>query len=125
MAADRADEENLKVTIFGAGEWGDMPIPLAMDYELVAETLGTAAVPLGTVTPLTLVSLAFIISELDKAMLGKPDDFLATWEAAITARGAQAATRAALRQTHGRRRWQRARPRSNVWLFASWRQRMA
>ena len=61
MAADRADEENLKVTSFGAGEWGELPVPLAMDYDLVAETLGTAAVPLGTVTPLTLLSLAFII----------------------------------------------------------------
>ena len=29
-----------------AGEWVDMPIPLAMDYDLVAEALGTAAVPL-------------------------------------------------------------------------------
>ena len=87
MAADRADEDNLKVTSLGAGEWGDMPVPLAMDYDLVAETPGTAAVPLGMVAPLTLVSLAFIIGELDKA-----DDLLATWEAAIVARGAQAAT---------------------------------
>ena len=27
-----------------------MPIPLAMDYGMVAEALGTAAVPLGTMT---------------------------------------------------------------------------
>ena len=64
---------------------GEIPIPLAMDYDLVAETLGTAAVPLGTMTPLTLVSLAFIIGELDNALLGKPDDLLATWEAASQA----------------------------------------
>ena len=63
-----------------------MPIPLAMDYDMAAETtLGTAAVPLGTMTPLTLVSLAFIIGELDNALLGKPDDLLATWEAASQA----------------------------------------
>ena len=52
---------------------------MAMGYDLVAETLGTAAVPLGTVTPLTLVSLAFIIGALDEALLRKPDDLLATW----------------------------------------------
>ena len=71
-----------------------MPIPLAMDYDMVAETaLGTAAVPLGTMTPLTLVALAFVTGELDNALSGKSDDLLATtWEAAITARGAQAAT---------------------------------
>ena len=42
MAADGADEENLKAAIFKKGEWGDMPIPLAMDYEMVAETLDTS-----------------------------------------------------------------------------------
>ena len=57
MAADRADEENLKATSFGAGEWGDMPIPLAMDYDMVAEALGTAAAPLDTMTPLALVAI--------------------------------------------------------------------
>ena len=74
MAADRADEENLKVAAFGAGdEWGGMvgrqahPI-LAMDYDLVAETLGTVTVPLGTVTPLALASLAFIVNDLDSAL---------------------------------------------------------
>ena len=61
MATNDTDKENLKATSFGAGEWGEMPIPLAMDYDLVAETLGAAAVLLGTVTPLTRVSLAFII----------------------------------------------------------------
>ena len=37
-------------------------------------------------------ALAFVTGELDNALSGKPDDLLATWEAAITARGAQAAT---------------------------------
>ena len=46
MAADRADEENLKTTSCKKGEWGDMPIPLAMDYGMDAETFDTAAVPL-------------------------------------------------------------------------------
>ena len=35
MAADRADEDNLKATSFGAGEWGDMPILLAVDYGIL------------------------------------------------------------------------------------------
>ena len=51
-----------------------MSIPLTMDYDMVAETLSTTAVPLYTMTPLTLMSLAFIIGKLDKALLGKPDD---------------------------------------------------
>ena len=94
MVVNRADEENLKTASFGKGEWGDMPIPLAMDYGMVAvaETFGTVAVPLDTMTPLTLIALAFVTGELDNALSGKPDGLLATWEAAITARGAQAAT---------------------------------
>ena len=79
MAADRADEENLKETSFGKGEWGDMPIPLAMDYGMVAETFGTAAVPLDTMTPLALAALAFVTGELDNnALSGNPDDLLTT-----------------------------------------------
>ena len=92
MAADRADEENLKTTSFEKGEWGDMPITLDMDYGMVAETFGSAAAPLEAMTPLALVALAFVTGELAHALSGKPDDLLATWEAAITARGAQAAT---------------------------------
>ena len=92
MAADRADEENLKTTSFEKGEWGDMPTPLAMDYDMAAETVGTTAVSLDTMTPLTLIALAFVTGELDNALSEKPGDLLATWEAAITARGAQAAT---------------------------------
>jgi len=34
-----------------------VPISLAMDYGMVAETLGTVAAPLDTMTPLTLMSL--------------------------------------------------------------------
>ena len=51
MAADRADEENLKAMGLGVGEWGDMPhmpIPLAMDYGMVAETLGHGIALAGT-----------------------------------------------------------------------------
>ena len=92
MAADRADEENLKTTGFERGEWGDVPIALDMDYGMVAETFGSAAAPFATMTPLALVVLAFLTGELDHALSGKPDDLLAAWEAAITARGAQAAT---------------------------------
>ena len=55
MSADRADEENLKTTSFSKGEWGDELIALEMDYGMVAETFGTAAAPLATITPLTLV----------------------------------------------------------------------
>ena len=58
MSADRADEENLKATGFQVGEWGDVPIALELDYGMVAETFGTAAAPLATITPLTLVALA-------------------------------------------------------------------
>ena len=90
MAADRADEENLKATSFTKGEWGDVPIALDLDYGLVAETFGSAAAPLATMTPLTLVAIAFVTGELDHALAGRPDDLLATWEAAITACGAQA-----------------------------------
>jgi hypothetical protein len=39
-----------------------------LDYDLVAETLGTVTVPLGTVTPLALASLAFIVNDLDSAL---------------------------------------------------------
>ena len=104
-----------------------MPIPLATDYDMVAETLGTAAAPLDTMAPLKLVSLAFAIGERDKALSGKPDGKLATWEEAITARGAQAAggVAAVNALTRARLLWQRARPRSSEWRFASWRQRMA
>ena len=90
MSADRADEENLKATSFSKGEWGDESIALEMDYDMVAEAFGTAAAPLATMTPLTLVSLAFVIGGLDHALAGRPDDLLSTWEAAIAARGAQA-----------------------------------
>ena len=60
MAADRADEPTkrtwkLKATSFSAGEWGGIPIPLAMDDDMVAGALGTAAAQLGAMTPLTLV----------------------------------------------------------------------
>ena len=68
MAADGADKENLKATRFSAGGWEEAPIPLALDYDPVAETLGTVAVPLGTVTPLALASLAFIMNDLDSAL---------------------------------------------------------
>ena len=92
MAADRADEENLKATRFGKGEWGDVPIALDLGYGMVAETFGSAAAPLATMTPLTLVAIAFVTGELDHALAGKPDDLLTAREAPITARGAQAAT---------------------------------
>ena len=78
MAADRADEENLKATSFSKGEWGDGPIALEMDYGMVAETFGSAAAPLATMMPLTLVSLAFVTGALDHALAGRPDDLLAT-----------------------------------------------
>ena len=89
MATDRADEENLKATSFTKGEWGDEPTALAMDYDMVAETFGTAAAPLATMPPLTLLALAFVTGGLDHALAGRPDGLLT--EAAITARGAQAA----------------------------------
>ena len=92
MAADRADEENLKTTSFERGEWGDMPIAWDMDYGMVAKIFGSAAAPLDTMTPLTLTALAFVTGELDHALSGKPDDLLTAWEADITARGTQAAT---------------------------------
>ena len=82
-----ADEENLKATSFSKGEWGDKPIALEMDYCMVAGTFGTAAAPLATITPLTLVVLAFVTGGLDHALAGITDDLLATWEAAIMARG--------------------------------------
>ena len=88
MSADRADEENLKTTSFSKGEWGDALIALEMDYDMVAETFGTAAAPMASIAPLTLVALAFVTGGLDHASAGRPDDLLATWEAAITARGA-------------------------------------
>ena len=91
MSADRADEEDLKTTSFSKGEWGDDLIALGMDYDMVAETLGTAAAPMAATAPLTLVAIAFVTGGLDQALTGRPDDLLATWEAAITARGAQAA----------------------------------
>ena len=92
MSADRADEETLKATSFTKGEWMENePIALAMDYGLVAETFATAGVPLATMTPLKLLALAYVVTGgLDSAVTGRPDDFLAEWEAAITARGAQA-----------------------------------
>ena len=82
MAANRADEENLKATSFSKGEWGDEPIALAMGYGMVAETFGTAAAPMVTIMPLILVALAFVIGALDHASAGSPDGLLATWEAA-------------------------------------------
>ena len=94
MPADRrADEENLKATSFSKGDWGDEPIALEMDYGMVAETFGTAAAPLATTMPLTLVALEFVTGGLGHALAGRPDDLLAMWEAAITARGAPAAGR--------------------------------
>ena len=72
MAADRADEENLKATSFERGEWGDVPIALDMDYDMVAEIFGSAAAPLATMTPLALVAIAFVTGELDHAVSGKP-----------------------------------------------------
>ena len=91
MSADRADEENLKTTSFTKGEWIESePIALAMDYDLVAETFATAGVPLATITPLTLTALAYVTGGLDSALMKRPDDLLTEWEAAITARGAQA-----------------------------------
>ena len=91
MSADRADEENLKTTSFTKGEWTENePIALAMDYDLVAETFATAGVPLVTITPLTLTALAYVTGGLDSALMKRPDDLLAEWESAITARGAQA-----------------------------------
>ena len=59
---------------------------------MVAETFGSAAVPLATMTPLALVAMAFVAGELDHALSGKPDDLLAALGAVITACGAQAAT---------------------------------
>ena len=58
---------------------------------MVAETFGTAAAPMAATAPLTLVAIAFVTGGLDQALTGRPDDLLAKWEAAITARGAQAA----------------------------------
>ena len=91
MSADRADEEDLKTTSFSKGEWGDDLIALGMDYDMVAEALGTAAAPMAAAAPLTLVAIAFVTGGLDQALTGRPDDLLTKWEAAITARGAQAA----------------------------------
>ena len=125
MSADRADEENLKTTSFTKGEWTENePIALAMDYDLVAETFATAGVPLATITPLTLTALAYVTGGLDSALMKRPDDLLTEWEAAITARGAQAGggTR---RRTRVRRLKGRARAMSSAWPFASSRQKMA
>ena len=91
MSADRADEEDLKTTSFSKGECEDDLIALGMDYDMVAETLGTAAAPMAAAAPLTLVAIAFVTGGLDQALTGRPDDLLTKWEAAITARGAQAA----------------------------------
>ena len=80
MPADRADEENLKTTSFSKGECGDEAIALEMDFGMVAETFGTAAAPMATIAPLTLVALAFVTGGLHHALAGRPDDLLATWE---------------------------------------------
>ena len=77
MAADRADEENLKATSCTKGEWGGVPIALDLDYDMVAETFDFAAAPMATMTPLTLVAIAFVTGELDHALAGGPDDILA------------------------------------------------
>ena len=124
MSADRADEEDLKTTSFSKGEWGDDLIALGMDYDMVAETLGTAAAPMAAAAPLTLVAIAFVTGGLDQALTGRPDDLLAKWEAAITARGAQAAGGDAANNARANA-LANARARSNAWLSASSRQRMA
>ena len=78
------DSEVLDGNPFMRGEWPDS-IALDVGFSQVAEALGDGA-PLPSVTPETLLAVAFSASESSRLLKITPMEFVSEWEAAIDER---------------------------------------
>ena len=75
MAAEPPDTEVLDGSPFMRGEWPDDSIPLDVGLAGVAEALGDGA-PLDSVTPETLLAIAFATSDLSRLLKITPMEFV-------------------------------------------------
>ena len=82
MAAEPPDTEVLDGTPFMSGGWPDDSIPLDVGFSNVAEALGDGA-PLDSVTPETLLAIAFSTSDSSRLLKITPIEFVGEWESAI------------------------------------------
>ena len=85
VAAEPPDTEVLDGSPFMRGEWPDGSIPLDVGLAGVAEALGDGA-PLDSVTPETLLAIAFATSDLSRLLKITPMEFVGEWESAIDER---------------------------------------
>ena len=82
MAAEPPDTEVLDGTPFMSGGWPEDSIPLDVGFSNVAEALGDGE-PLESVTPETLLAIAFSASDSSRLLKITPMEFVGEWESAI------------------------------------------
>ena len=83
LAAEPPDAEVLGGTPFmSGGGWPDGSISLDVGFSQVAEALGDGA-PLNSVTPETLLAIAFSSGESSRLLKIAPMEFVSEWESAI------------------------------------------
>ena len=82
MAAESPDTEVLDWSPFMSGGWPGDSISLDVGFSQVAEALGDGA-PLLSVTPETLLAIAFSSSESSRLLKITPMEFVGEWESAI------------------------------------------
>ena len=82
VAAEPPDTEVLDGTPFMSGGWPDDSIPLDVGFSNVAEALDDGA-PLDSVTPETLLAIAFSTSDSSRLLKITPMEFVGEWESAI------------------------------------------
>ena len=81
-AAEPPDTEVLDGTPFVSVGWPNESIALDVGFSQVAEALGDGA-PLLSVTPETLLAIAFSTSESSRLLKITPMEFVSEWESAI------------------------------------------
>ena len=82
MAAEPPDTEVLDGTPFMRGGWPDESIALDVGFSQVAEALGDGGL-LESVTPETLLAVAFAAGDFSRLLKITPIEFVGEWEAAI------------------------------------------
>jgi len=82
VAAEPPDTEVLDGSPFMSGGWPDDSISLDVGFSQVAEALGDGA-PLLSVTPETLLAIAFSSSESSRLLKIPPMEFVGEWESAM------------------------------------------
>ena len=85
VAVEPPDTEVLDGSPFMSGGWPDGSISLDVGISQVAEALGDGE-PLASVTPETLLAIAFSSSESSRLLKMTPMEFVSEWESAMDVR---------------------------------------